>query len=352
MCQLSRSMFLRVCLVCLLVLLFGLLPGNNPSAKVRELEPLRLSFLGSSAEGLACEQHAPSPPPKAKKGKRRGGRPPALQESEHRPVAKRTYYFNDHRWRAIIKSYVRRPNGEVIEPELRLGYMANVSFPTPFGDGPVHGANSVYVVEQGVDDEVLIIRTAKWITMHHNCGWGHDGKFDENLINPQPLETIPFEIVIDKLWDQNFHLSVASGDMLGITALSYGKPVAGAMVTLSSEKGWSKRVVTDKDGRATIQMIRDYYPSLWSKFKRTHRGEFLVTAHYSADQKGSFRGDVYTRVSYITTLPWQYSPSLNDYASYSYGLALALLAMTVSGFGVYIYRERRRKPYKGISFDE
>jgi hypothetical protein len=352
MCQLCRFLFLRVCLVCLLVLLFGLLPESNLSAKVRELEPLRLSFLGSSANGLECEQHAPSPPPQAKKGERKGGgRPSAVQESEHRPVATRTYYFNEHRRQAIITAYVRRPNGTVIKPDLRLGYKPNVSFSTPFGDGPVHGANSVYVVEQEVDDEVLTIRTAKWITMHHNCGWGHDGKFDETLVNPQPLETIPFEIVLDKLWDQNFHLSVASGDTLGITVLSYGKPVAGATVILSSEKGWSKKVVTDKAGKAEIQMIRDYYPPLWSKFKRTHRGEFLITAHYNADQKGSFKGDAYERLNYITTFPWKYSPSLTDYASYSYGLALALLAITVSGLGVYVYRERRRKPYKGISLD-
>lgn len=348
----SCFLFFRGCLVCFLVHLFCLLPGNNLFAKGSDPKPLRLSFSGATSKGPVCEQHAPAPPVQAKKANSKGGRPAVVQESEHRPVAQRTYHFNHHRRWANITAYVRRPNGEVIEPKLSLGYTSSVSFSTPFGSGPAHGANSVYVVEQGVSGEVLTIRTAKWITMHHSCGWGHDNKFDDKLINPQSLETIPFEIVIDKLWDPNFHLSVASGDILKITVLSYGKPVAGAMVTLSSEKGWNKQVLTDKNGQATIQMIRDYYPSLWTKFKRTHRGEFLVTAQYDADQKGSFDGDAYERVSYITTLPWKYSPSLNDYASYSYGLALALLAMTVSGFGVYIYRERRKKPYKGIIFDE
>lgn len=344
--------FCRLCLVCLLVYFFCLLPENNLFAKTWEMEPLRLSYNVGSAKGLDCEQHGPSPSPQVKKGKRAGGRPPAAHESEHRPVAQRTYYFNEHRRRAIIKAYVRRPSGEVIEPQLRLGYQPNVSYSTPFGNGPVHGANSVYLVEQGIEDGVFTIRTAKWITMHHSCGWGHDGKFDKSLTIPQPLETIPFEIVIDKLWDTNFHLSVTSGDRMGITVLSYGKPVAGAVVSLSTEKGWSKRAVTDKEGRVAIQMIRDYYPSSWSAFKRTHRGEFLITARYNADRQGSFRGDSYRRVGYITTLPWQYSPSPRDYSSYAYGLALGLLGMSLSGFGVYIYRERRRKPYKGISFDE
>ena len=50
--------------------------------------------------------------------------------------------------------------------------------------------------------------------MHHSCGWGHDGKFDETLINPQSLDTIPFEIVVEKLWDTNFHARVTSGNRL------------------------------------------------------------------------------------------------------------------------------------------
>ncbi|MGB3210341.1 MAG: hypothetical protein WBB19_06510 [Desulforhopalus sp.] len=342
----------RLCLLSFLIPVLCLVPGNSLSAKSGEPEPLRLSFLGNSAGGADCQQHGPSAPPQAKKAKKSGGRPPSVHESEHRPVARRTYYFNEHRRRALIKAYVRQPGGRVIEPELRLGHKPNVSFTTPFGNGPAHGANNIYIVEQGVDNEVLTIRTAKWITMHHNCGWGHEGKFNETLTSPQPLETIPFEIVIDNLWDRNFHLSVTSGDRLGITVLSYGKPVPGAAVTVSSEQGWSKRVATDTNGRASVQLIRDYYPPLWSTFKRTHRGEFLVTASYDTDQRGNFRGDAYRHTRYITTFPWQYSPSTRDYASYSFGLALGLVGMTVSGFGVYIYRERRRKPYRGISFDK
>ena len=352
MSAVSGGFIVRMCLICSLVHVVSLLTGNSLLAQSIELKPLRLSYMGAAARGLECEQHASSPQSTGKKGKAKGGRPAPLFESEHRPAAKRTYYFNEHRRRAIIKAYVRRPSGKVVEPELVLGYNPYVSFPTPFGDGPFHGPNSVYVVEQGVENNVLTIRCAKWVTMHHNCGWGHEGKFEKNLVTPQPLDLIPFEIVIDKLWDTNFHLSVASGDRLGITVLSYGKPVAGAVVTVSSEKGWSKRVVTDKKGKTTVQMIRDYYPPLWSSFKRAHRGEFLVTAQYDRDQQNNFRNEAYSRVHYIATHPWQYSPSSRDYASYSYGLGLGVLGLTVSGFGVYIYRERRRKPYKGISFDK
>lgn len=342
---------LRVCLVILLMQLLYLLPGNAQAGKSSELEPLRLSFRGASVKGPGCEMHPPSASDVVK-DKRESGRPKMLLESEHRPVTKRAYYFKTHRREAIVKSYVRRPDGEIIQPELLLGYNPNVSFSTPLGEGPIHGANSVYVVEEGVAEKVFTIRTAKWITMHHSCSWGHKGKFDKNLTVPQPLETIPFEIVINDLWDTNFHLKVTSGHKLKIAVLSFGKPVAGATVSLSSEMGWTKTAVTDKNGFVSITLIRDYYPPLWSAFERTHRGEFLVTADYITEEKGSFRGTSYESVHYLTTLPWQYTTSPRDYASYSYGLTLGLLGMTVSGFGVFIYRRRRRKPYKSICFDE
>ncbi|MDH3328206.1 MAG: hypothetical protein OEM01_03145 [Desulfobulbaceae bacterium] len=339
----------RSCTVCLITLLFILSAGGIPVNAALNIEPLRLSLNPpSSVSGEDCG-HNPVPAPSSG---RPGGRSGPVEESEHRPVPKRTYHLNDLRRLAVVQAFVRRPDGSVIKPELHLGVNPGLSFNTPMGDGPVHGANSVYVVEQGVENNLLLVRTAKWITMHHNCGWGHDGKFDETKTNPQPLGSIPFEIVINKLWDPNFHASVTSGDKLIVTVLSYGKPVPGARVSLSTEKGWSKQIVTDENGRATLQLIRDYYPSSWTEFHRSYRGKFLVTAQYDVDQNGSYQDKPYKRISYITTLPWKYSPSRQDYSSYTYGLLIGTLSLTVSGIGVYAYRERRRKPYKRISFDE
>ena len=333
------------------LVLLALLSGPRSEAESGDLEPLRLSLVQRSNASTEDCGHGMAPPAAQGAG-RLQGRPRRIQESEHRPVPIRTYHFNDHRRLAVVKAHVRRPDGSVIEPDLRLGVNPSLSFPTPFGDGPVHGANNVYVVEQGVEGDVLVSRNAKWITMHHSCGWGHDNKFDEKLINPQSLDTIPFEIVIDKLWDTNFHAMVTSGNDLRIKVLSYGKPVQGARITLSTEKGWMKKVVTDGRGVASVQMLRDYYPTSWPKFQRTHRGPFLVTAQYEADQKGIYKGKPYKQVSYMATLPWKYSPSEQDYASYSHGLLIGVLAMTVSGAGIYAYRERRKRPYKGIVFDE
>jgi hypothetical protein len=326
-----------------------LLSGRSPVAAAGELAPLRLSFAPlPSASSEDCG-HLPAPSSGAGRPQ---GLPQSVEESEHRPVPMRTYYFNEHRRWADVQAYVRRPDGSVIEPEPHLGVNPTLSFPTPLGNGPVHGANNVYVVEQGVDGNNFVVRTAKWITMHHSCGWGHDGKFDQTLIHPQPLAAIPFEIVVDDLWDPNFHAKVTSGNQLRISVLSFGKPVAGARVTLTTDQGWNKKVVTDLDGMASVQLIRDYYPSSWAVFDRTHRGQFLVTARYDADLQGTYAGKPYERISYVATLPWKYSPSERDYSSYSYGLLIGTLTLTVSGVGVYAYRERRKRPYQGIVFDE
>ncbi len=335
-------MNLPALLCCFIFLALGL------PAAAGELEHLRLTLppaAGAPAGGEECEQgHAGH-------GQGQSDGAPRL-ESEHRPVPQRTYHFNEHRRRAEVRAYVRRPDGSVIEPELILGAVPRVTFPTPPGEGPAHGAHNVYVVERGVEDGVLVVRVAKWITMHHSCRWGHDGKFEPFLTNPQSLDAIPFEIVVDDLWTPNFHAAVTSGDKLQITVLSYDEPVAEAEVTLTTEQGWSKTVTSDDHGVASIQLIQDYYPPLWKDFRRSHRGPFEVSARYRVEKSGEFRGEPYSRVSYQVTHPWVYSPPERDYTSYAYGLLLASSIMIIAGAGIYLHRERRKRPYRGIVFDE
>lgn len=316
-------------------------------------QPMRLFYKGNTGKAEECEIHpgaGSSGKPKA--AGKPAAYPRALYESEHRPTPKRIYFLSDYRRRAQLSAYVRRADGVVFTPELRLGFNPNVSYTTPFGDGPFHGPNNVYVVEQGVENETLYVRTAQWITMHHSCGWGHDAKFDEKLTTPQAINTIPMEIVVDKMWDGNFHLALQSGDKLGLTILSRGKPVTGAQVVIRSEKGWEIKTVTDDNGKVSVQMIRDYYPPLWQLFKRTHRGEVLITASHSFHQQGIFKDKPFSSIHHQTTLPWMYTPSKRDYTSYSYGLSLVMIGSTLSGLGMFFYRERRKKPYKEISLNE
>lgn len=316
-------------------------------AEAGGIEPIQLSLVPVQPVGTDSCCTVPSP---AAGNGRQGKRP--VEESEHRPLAVREYWYNSRNDLADVRAYVRRPDGSVIEVEPSLKSAPGITFKTPLGEGPAHGPHNVYVVEQGVKDGELLIRSAKWITMHHSCGWGHDHKFDEQRIVPQALDSIPFEIVIAGLWDDNFHSKIMSGDNLTIRVLSSGRPVKGARVTLATEKNWQKTVVTNADGIATLQLIRDYYAAGWSNFDRTRRGDFIVTATYETDQAGEFNGRPYERIQYAASLPWHYSPASRDYSSYSFGLLIGTLAMTVSGVGVYAYRERRKKPFKMTSLDE
>jgi hypothetical protein len=294
-------------------------------AQARGMTPLRLS-PAPALNAEECEQHATQPAATAStKGvQRRGKGRPQAQESEHRPQPIRTYYFNENRRLAQVEAFVRRPDGSIIKPTLQLGVNPNLSFPTPFGEGPVHGANNVYLLEKGVENHALVVRSAQWITMHHSCGWGHDHKFNVERTQPQSLNTLPLEIVIGDLWDTNFHAKVTSGQQLTITVLSYGKPLPGARVQLQTGEKWVKEVITGKNGTAALQLIRDYYPAKWSDFMRTRREELLVTAFYETEKQGVFKDMKYERVSYVTTLPWKYSPARADYSSYGLGLMIGL----------------------------
>jgi len=198
----------------------------------------------------------------------------------------------------------------------------------------------------------LVLRTAKWLTIHHNCGWGHDHKFNQKRLQPGSLDKVPLEIVVDDLWAMTFHSTVMSGDTINLSVFSYGQPAAGATVTIISDKGWRKRLTTDKAGRASFQMIRDYYPTSWSLFKRRKPGRLKFSAAHETDSTGTFDGEPYNRVKMLSTFSWRYYPAAREYSSLAYGLLVAVITMAASGVGIFFYRSNRSKNYRDISFDE
>ncbi len=270
-------------------------------------------------------------------------------ESEHRPLPVRSYRLDVRDLSPDAEAYVLHPDGSVEAVALRRGGGGvSLSFKTPFGDGPMHGVHNVYVLDRRVEGEVLTVRVAKWLTIHHHCSWGHGYRYDDERISPRSLATVPLEIVPEGLWDGNFHSRVMSGDRLVFKVLYRGRPVQGAMVRLRTAKGWTKEVVTDSRGAARFQLIRDYYPGRWTEFKSRHRGRFIVTAEYEVEDKGRYSGKVYERIRLISTLPWRYYPSRREYTSYASGLFVGVLFLTVSGAAVYAYRERRKRPYREV----
>jgi len=280
----------------------------------------------------------------------RGRRP---VESEHRPVPMRIYRLNDANLSKDARAFVLHPDGSIEKvPIKKRGRSMSVSFRTPFGDGPMHGVHNLYVVDRRVIDGILNVRVAKWMTIHHNCSWGHDYKYDQERIRPRFLEAVPLEIVGEGLWDGNFHSYTRSGDRILFRVFSYGRPVARARVRLCTARGWCKEKITDSDGRVTFQLIRDYYPEGWSHFKSQHRDRFYITAEYEVKDKGMYSGEPYNGIKMVSTFSWWYSPSRKDYASYLAGFSVGMVALTLTGVFVFIYRERRKRPLKEVVFNE
>jgi len=284
---------------------------------------------------------------------KRGHKHRGEDHSEHRAVPMKKLYLNTHDISDDAKVYVMRPDGSMTEGRLSHGDDGwSVSFDTKPMDGSMDGIFNVYVVDKEVVGGTLLVKIAKMNVINHSCGWGHKFKHDKQRIAPKSLNSIPLEIVGYGLWDRNFHTNTMSGDTLRFKVLHHGRPVDAAKVRFKTQTGWMKSLKTDSDGNVSIQIIRDYYPEGWSDFKRRKRGSFLVTAEYESQEKGEFSGKRFNKVKMVSTMPWRYQPQRKEYTSYAYGLSVATLFIVITGIGVYIHRERRKRPYKEISFCE
>ncbi len=280
----------------------------------------------------------------------RGRRP---VESEHRPAPVRIYSLNDANLSKDAEAYLLHPDGSIERVAIKKkGGGITLSFRTPFGDGPMHGVHNLYVIDRKVIDGILVVRVAKWMTIHHHCSWGHKYKYDRERLRPRFLDTVPLEIVGYGLWDGNFHSYTRSGDRIPFRVLSYGRPAPEARVRLCTARGWCREKITDSDGRVTFQLIRDYYPDSWSHFRSQHRDRFYVTAEYEIKDKGTYSGETYNAIKMVSTLSWWYSPSRKDYTSYLAGFSVGMITLTLTGVSIFIYRERRKRPLKEVVFNE
>ena len=269
-----------------------------------------------------------------------------------RPKPTRTYWLNTSDISEQVEGYLVRADG--VEKELNVAVEdrnASVNFNLPMGDGPAHGANHVYITEQQVVDEMLVVRSAKYLSLQHSCSWGHDYKYDKRVI-PKAFGKAPLEFVCEGVWDENFHYALNAGDDLKCRVVSFGKPVQGAKVKLVTENGWSKSQVSGEDGSVTYGLIRDYYPKKWENFDTRKVTPIFLSAEFVSNESGELQGKKYENIKYTTTLGLKYSPSSRDYNSYSYGLLVGLLFTVGPAWIVYRYREKRKRPMKEILFNE
>lgn len=263
------------------------------------------------------------------------------------------WYLNRHDLSPDARAYILRSDGTLAEGGLNHGPKGwELQVDTKPMDGSLDGVFTIYVVDRRVSDGALLVRVAKMNMINHSCGWGHKFKFDRQRRDPKSLPSVPLEIVCSGLWDGSFHSRTMSGDRFSCTILENGKTAPGASVAFSTGSGWTKTVEADDAGNASVQLIRDYYPEKWSDFDSRKRGSILVTAVYEKEEKGVFNNSPYGKVRMISTLPWRYQPARKEYTSYAYGLVIAALFTVASGAGIYVYRQRRRKPYREVELDE
>lgn len=220
----------------------------------------------------------------------------------------------------------------------------NVTFPMP-----EPGVYNAYFVRRAVDQETLAVTVAKAEVMRSA---GH-GKVEgeAQMMVPRTDSRVPVEIVRERKDGEGLFTRINYGDLIRFQVLRDGKPVQNARVTFTSGQGWSNSVQSDEDGRASFVVIRDYFPE-WREFDRRHRETFVVSASFPVEQAGDWQGTPYRSVRYTTTLAGAYYPAIEDYESYAWGLGIAVVVLLFSGTAVYLYRRRRVRPYREVSFDE
>lgn len=216
----------------------------------------------------------------------------------------------------------------------------NVEFPMP-----KEGFYNAYATHQWINGTVREVQIAKAEVLKHTCREGHDNV--QEKMPPKFNETIPLEIVRQRLPKENFHTLLGYGDTATFTVMRHGKPLPGAEVTLTSGQGWSKTVTSNSVGQVKFTMIRDYFPP-WRMFEKRHSEPYLISTSYTQAEQGK----PYKSTIYRTSFSANYYPSPSDYESYAYGLSFGTAAMVLSIGGIVLYRRRRNRPYKEVRFDD
>lgn len=214
---------------------------------------------------------------------------------------------------------------------------------------PELGFYNVYLPQRMVHGDMLHVQVAKAELLHGTCC--AKGIDDEEVSKPIINANVPLELVRVHYPDEKLFTRIVSGDQVNFTVLSFGKPVAGAKVSMTTQNGWSSSKVSDAEGRVAFTMIRDYYTP-WLEFKKYRKQTYLMNADLHVPGKVMADGVIYGSAHYNSTLAGSYYPSPHDYRSYAWGLGISLFVIVFGGVAIYLYRRRRLKPYKEVRVDD
>lgn len=203
---------------------------------------------------------------------------------------------------------------------------------------PKNGYYNLYAINSQQSEGVNLTRVAK--LEHLRGSHASEERYEESVKKRFFQNETPIDLIRLKNDDEaSFFYAHATGDMLEFQALFHGKPLAGAQLHIALQSGWSKTIRTDKDGKASFRIIRDYFPCSWDRFEKRRKGEMLLTLSYMPSEKERYE------LSY----PLSFYPSTNEYQSYAYALLLFIITLVVSGYVVYRYRRNRTKPFNEVA---
>jgi hypothetical protein len=214
---------------------------------------------------------------------------------------------------------------------------------------PEMGFYNAYLTQRMVHGDMLHVQIAKAELLHGTCS--AKAVDEEAVAKPIINADLPLELMREHYPNEGLFTRIVSGDTVNFIVFTYGKPVAGATVSMTTQNGWSNSKVSDDEGRVSFTMIRDYYAP-WLEFKKYNKQTFLMTADLHVPEKVVSDGVTYGSVHYTSTLAGSYYPSPHDYRSYAWGLGIGLFVIVFGGVSIYLYRRRRLKPYKEERVDD
>lgn len=214
-----------------------------------------------------------------------------------------------------------------------------------------YGFYAAVVTRRAVHGGFLDVQIAQAELLKGAMAHGGHSDHDPKLFKATMDDKAPFELVrehgpAEKLWT-----TIRSGEKASFLVRSRGAPVAGAQVTFVSQEGWRKAIATDANGRAEFTLVRDYFPD-WADFNRRRSGVFLVWAEKVTPEAGVYGGQDYAATRYQASLSGRYYPSPADYESYGYGVGIVVFVTAFTGLSIWLFRQRRKKSFKEIVFNE
>ncbi|MGD9488017.1 MAG: hypothetical protein AB7W47_08345 [Calditrichaceae bacterium] len=234
------------------------------------------------------------------------------------------------------------PENKLIDCEFEKG--------TIIYNGNLEGFYNLYLTKKYVSGDTLHIISAKAERLSHKCQNGHK----HVLANLQPKDLkshIPYEVIRNRLPREDFHTFIQSGDKVTFKLNLNGTPVSGSKVKLITQTGWAKLAESDKNGEVTFQIPEDYFSTL-SEFEKQKIFNFLIVSEHDITENGEFDGSSYKRVRYTATFSESYIPSKMMYSSAVWAMIVFVFALSLAAVAVFYYRERKKVPYREVTFNE